>query len=228
MFEKLISIFCHDFLKGSTFFNKFRKFELNQQLITTQDPKIKSKSTQISVILNLSRLEQDKNIRNLYFRQFQLPLADIDVTWEQYSKWEKDPNELQKMKETYDKTYQTLEEVMEIEEKLQEALEEKTMEKILEFIEFLKGKTTLSSPKRLNYLERILAEYPYEEDLWRVYLDNVNAEIKIPSQMSKYYRRATKCLTEIGISRKYLRILSKLSADPAEFECYLLIIHFLF
>lgn len=30
IFEKLISMFCNDFLKGSVFFQKYRKWELSQ------------------------------------------------------------------------------------------------------------------------------------------------------------------------------------------------------
>lgn len=38
IFEKLISIFCNDFLKGSTFFRKYRKFESGQN--PQKDPKL--------------------------------------------------------------------------------------------------------------------------------------------------------------------------------------------
>lgn len=38
IFEKNISTFCNDFLRGSTFFQKFRKFEAKQNPL--KDPKI--------------------------------------------------------------------------------------------------------------------------------------------------------------------------------------------
>ena len=138
------------------------------------------------------RQEIDKTIRNLYTRQFQLPLADIDVTWETYSKWEKDTLELSKMQEIHDKTYKSLEEIIEIEDNLQEALESKTLDKINEFIKVIKEKTTINSAKKLNFVERILTEYPYEVEIWRSYLECVNLEIKTPGQLCKYYKRACK------------------------------------
>ena len=141
------------------------------------------------------------------------------MAWEQYSQWEKDANEQVKMKEIYTKTYQSLEEIIEIEDKLQDALESKTIEKINEFIEMVKGKNSMTSNKKLNFIERILNEYPYEVDLWRSYLECVNNEVKIPSQLCKYYKRACKCcIEEIDIARKYLRNLNKVSKEVIDFE----------
>ena len=171
------------------------------------------------IFLKKKRHDIEKTIRALYSRQFQLPLADIDVTWEGYSQWEKDPNELIKMKEIYSKTYKYLEEIIEIEDKLQEALDHKTIEKITEFIEMIKTKNSLTSMKKLNFIERILNEYPYEVDIWRSYLECVDSEVKVPSQLCKYYKRACKCcIEEIDLARKYLRILNQVSTEPSDFE----------
>ena len=148
-----------------------------------------------------------------------MPLADIDLAWENYAKWEKDQNELAKMKEFYTKTYKILEEIVEIEDKFNEALEANSLDKLNAFIALVKEKTALSFVKKLNYIERILAEYPSEVELWRTYLDYVNLEIKTPGQLYKYYKRACKCcIEEIDLCRKYLRILSKNSLEPSEFE----------
>jgi len=153
-------------------------------------------------------------------------LADIDLAWENYAKWEKDQNELSKMKEIRTKTYKILEEIVEIEDKFQEALEANSLEKINEFIALVKENTALSFVKKLNYIERILAEYPSEVELWRTYLNYLNLEIKTPGQLYKYYRRACKCcIEEIDLCRKYLRILSKISVEPQEFEGIYLFIH---
>lgn len=117
-----------------------------------------------------------------------------------------------------------MEEIIEVEDKMQIAMENNTFEKIKEFIEMIKLSKNLTSMKKLNFLERILMEYPYEVDIWRSYLDCVDNEVKIPSQLCKYYRRACKCcIGEIDLTRKYLRLLSKISVDPIEFEGYPLI-----
>ena len=133
------------------------------------------------------------------------------------------------MKEIYTKTYQSLEEIIEIEDKLQDALESKTIEKINEFIELVKGKESMTSNKKLNFIERILNEYPYEVDLWRSYLECVNNEVKINSQLCKYYKRACKCcIEEIDIARKYLRNLNKVSTEVKDFEGFFKFFFFFF
>lgn len=122
------------------------------------------------------------------------------------------------MKEIYEKTYKGLEEIIEIEDKLQETIEKKSFDEVITFIELVKTKE-IPLMRKLNIVERILSEFLFEVDIWRKYLEFVDKEITIPSQLYKYYKRACKCCPkEIDLSRKYLRILIKNNVEFQEFE----------
>ena len=78
-----------------------------------------------------------------------------------------------------------------------------------------------------NYYERVLDEFPYEIEIWRIYVDFIKEHLKIIPEQAIYYERAAKnCPTEIDFIKLYIRALEKNEAIETE-QLEELVMHFI-
>jgi len=198
--NKLINHFCFDFNRGSKFFKRLRKFELEYND-------------------NPNEQEKAKVIRNLYERQLKLPLVDIDLTLDEYLKWEPNADEKKKILTAYNETYKELPLHLDIEDRFTASLESGEIDQIKESLAQILSNENIKLEKKLNILERSLESDPNSSDIWEIYVDFADANIQINSTLEKIYKRALKTISSnISFAIKYLRVLEKTNAEPEELQ----------
>jgi len=177
----------------------------------------KKKIDEINVIL--LRQEKAKVIRNLYERQLKLPLVDIDLTLDEYLKWEPNPDEKKKILTAYNETYKELPIHLDIEDRFNASLESGDIDQIKESLGQILSIENIKLEKKINILERSLEADPNSAEIWEIYVDFADNNIHINSTLERIYKRALKTISSnIGFAIKYLRVLEKNNTEPEELQ----------
>ena len=102
-YEKILSLFCHDFCEGSYFFKEYISFALAHNAGSAE--------------------EKAKVVRGLYRRLLAVPHVDLDNSLAEYKEWEQDGQELVGTEVVYKKTYAQLTVMMDIDDSLTKVLD---------------------------------------------------------------------------------------------------------
>ena len=152
-------------------------------------------------------------------RQLKLPLADIDLTWEEYSSWEKNKVELKKNEEIYTNTYKTLEMHLGLEDKFANLIDSSNLGGLKIFLGEIADNTEIPFEKKIIFFERSLEIFYSSEDIWTSYCEFAEKLYKVPSQLEKIYKRAVKnCFWNVNFGLKLLRNLEKQGTELQEIE----------
>uniref|UniRef100_A0A0D6R1C0 RRM domain-containing protein n=1 Tax=Araucaria cunninghamii TaxID=56994 RepID=A0A0D6R1C0_ARACU len=178
---------------------------------------------------NETKAKQVDRIRNIFRRQLSVPLADIDLTLEDYKAWEQlqgnvigdDTDPLAGMHSNvilaYRKAVEMYKSCADYEEKLAGAkgADADRLQNYLNYINFEKAS---GDPARVQLLyERAITDFPVVSDLWLGYTNYLDSSLKVPHIAKAVYARAVQnCPWVEALWAKYMLALERFDAAEEE------------
>ncbi|XP_064621064.1 squamous cell carcinoma antigen recognized by T-cells 3-like [Lineus longissimus] len=201
VFEKAITAVGIHASKGSNIWEAYREFE-NAVLAGLQPELggIPSKAQQEEVDTQINR------ITAIFKRQLQIPLFDMEQTYEEYKEWAEEEDK--HLEEVYKRKKEKLKALVPYENELLKGGSKPSYEGYLSYIDY---ELSEKEPARIqNIFERAIKDHCLQPDLWVRYLKYLDEHIKIKSIIMPLYERAVRnCPWSVEIWSRYIRVMER-------------------
>nr|XP_027113324.1 squamous cell carcinoma antigen recognized by T-cells 3 [Coffea arabica] len=216
LFERAVIAAGLHVAEGSRIYEAYREFE-QAIALTIGETDIESREKQVQLI------------RNLFFRQLSVPLANLRSTLLTYKTWEAeqgstlgvDPNSLDGLPSNVASAYQKALDLLNARTHFEEQIARKDIpddERLQKFMTYLNFEQSMGDPARVQILyERAITDFPIYADLWLDYTRYLDKTIKTSSTVKAVYSRATRNCPWVGeLWVRYLLHLERVHASEEE------------